>query len=200
MRTHPVETASGTEADIEVMTLPLLKPDSALADFELLELLDRCTRQARERLVRFGTVWPFGAYVCPAGYVHALESDPANYTLPHYVQYEILHDRLVAMAWDDRLIAYSLAAQINVPPELDAASTQSIRVHFESPGISTYLYTPFLPAPCRSLQPTAADRQRMRFIEPFAAAAHPNVFGAEAPPKAGGDEERPATAGLIPAF
>jgi hypothetical protein len=158
------------------MALPLLEPDSEFADFGLLELLDLCTRNARERLIRFGTVWPFGAYVCPAGYVRALESDPKNYALPHYAQYEILHDRLVAMAWDERLIAYALVAQISVPEEIDPARTQSIRVHFESPSVSTYLYTPFVAPPCRAMPPTRADWARTRFLEAFTTAANPNVF------------------------
>ena len=160
------------------MALPLFKPDSPLAEFELLELLDRSNRQARERLRRFGTVWPFGSYVCPAGFVHPLESDPANYALPHYMQYEILHDRLVAMAWKDRLIAYTLVAQIGLPPEFDAARTPSIRVHFESPEKSVYMYTPFLQAPCRAHPPTVADFQRTRFLESFVTPAGANVFEA----------------------
>lgn len=158
------------------MALPLLRPDSRLAEFELLQLLARCTVQARDRYVRFGTVWPFGLYVSPSGHVLPLESDPARYTLPHYLQYEILHDRLVNMAWQDRLIAYALGAQIALPEEVDAARTDSIRVHFESPEMSVYSYTPFQPAPCRAWPPTRADRERTRFLDEVVTPAHPNVF------------------------
>lgn len=158
------------------MALPLLRPDSRLAEFELLQLLARCTAQARERYVRFGTVWPFGLYVCPSGHVHPLESDPARYALPHYLQYEILHERLVAMAWQGRVIAYAMAAEIRLPEELDPTRTPSIRVHFESPEVSIYNYTPFLPAPCRAQPPTRADRERTRFLEPLVTPAQANVF------------------------
>ncbi|WP_374339583.1 hypothetical protein [Methyloversatilis sp.] len=160
------------------MALPLIKPDSPLAEFELLQLLSRCSAQARQRYLRFGTVWPFGVFVCPNGYVHPLESEPAKYGLPNYIQYEILHDRLVSMAWEDRLIAYALAAQIALPEELDAARTQSLRVHFESPEMSVYMYNPFIPPPCQALSPTRADRERTRFLDTFVTPANPNVFEA----------------------
>jgi len=162
------------------MALPLFKPESMLAEVELLQLLDRADHQARDRLRRFGSVWPFGAYVCPSGYVHPLESDPANYALPHYLQYEILHDRLVNMAWRDRLIAYTLVAEIALPEEIDPRRMSSLRVHFESAELSVYHYRPFTLAPCRSEPPDAADRRRIRFLEPVVTPAGRHVFEAAA--------------------
>ncbi|WP_026224726.1 hypothetical protein [Methyloversatilis thermotolerans] len=158
------------------MALPLLAPDTPWPELHLLELLDRGNRLARERLERFGTVWPFGIYVTPSGHVHPLESEPRHYPLPDYLQYEMLHDRLVELAWQERLIAYVLAARIALPPEIDAARKPALRVHFESPETSIYMYTPFDQPTPRGRVVSLFETRRTRYGDAFTTRALPLVF------------------------
>lgn len=110
---------------------------------QLHALLMYCLNFSREMLVRAGTFYPFGAVLNADGEVEARGVYDGNEHPDPRELYKLLEDSFVAQAQAGSIMAFALAANVDVPTAYDSPFPDAIRVRLEAPGYSRFVYSPF---------------------------------------------------------
>lgn len=120
--------------------------------FELLGgLLQHCQLVSRKLLADAGEFYPFGAFVTPANEVQALGMLGVEHPNTQEA-YSFLRGAISQMWAERRVIAYAIAANVDIPAEYKSPYSDGVRVHVEAPGYSRYIYTPYRILPHRGLR------------------------------------------------
>jgi len=120
--------------------------------------------------------YPFGAFINARGQLEALGAHHGNERPASQDIYRLLHESVVALAAEKKIIAYGLAANVNIPPELSAPVGDGIRVHIETTEYSRYVYTPYRFLRYRAIRRFLAFLPITEYAEPITIDLEPTVF------------------------
>ena len=142
----------------------------------LAALLRYCEEFAKQMLVEAGEFHPFGAFVDPEGQLQALAGHLGTEWPKGADLYSFLQGAVSQMAVQERLIAYALAANVNVPSSLEAPFHDGIRVQVEAPEYSRLVYTPYRMLPLKPLRRFLVVLPLVEYAEPIAVETPPSAF------------------------
>jgi hypothetical protein len=109
----------------------------------LAALLRFCEVFAKQMVANGGEFYPFGAFLNNQGGVEALAAHIGVEYPNSQELYQFLHGAISAMAAEKKLIAYAIAANVDIPARFESPFRDGIRVHIEAPGYSRFVYTPY---------------------------------------------------------
>ncbi len=142
---------------------------------QLATLLRYCEDFAKQMLGEAGEFHPFGAFLNGEGKVEALSAYLGGQLQEHEL-YSLLQGAVSSLAAQGKLKAYAIAANVNIPSQLEAAYPDGIRVHVESPGYSRMVYTPYQLLSYRPLRKFLAFLPLVEYLEPIAVDVNGSAF------------------------
>jgi hypothetical protein len=144
----------------------------------LASLLEYCESFAKRMLVEAGEFHPFGALLSSSGQVQALAGH-LGVELPkgHHL-YQFLQGAVGQLAGQQEILAYALAANVNIPPSFNSPFPDGVRVHVEANGYSRMVYTPYRCLPHRGIRKFLAVLPIVEYAEPIAVDVPPISFHA----------------------
>jgi hypothetical protein len=142
----------------------------------LAALLRYCEEFAKQMLAEAGEFHPFGAFLDPKSQLQALGGHLGTERPKGSDLYSFLQGAVSEMAVQERLIAYALAANVNVPSSLEAPFQEGIRVQVEAPQYSRLVYTPYRILPLKPLRRFLVVLPLVEYAEPIAVDAPPSAF------------------------
>ncbi|HYJ53071.1 MAG TPA: hypothetical protein VEW04_07850, partial [Allosphingosinicella sp.] len=102
-----------------------------------------CTEFARRMLEDVGEFYPFGAEINASRELAALGfSDGEERPLPQEL-YSYAQNVLTQRAASGEVLGAAIAANVDIPPQLDPTYPDGIRVHVESEGFCRLIYLPY---------------------------------------------------------
>ena len=91
-----------------------------------------------------GEFYPFGGFVNQGGKVEAMGAHLGEEHPDPKEAFSFLHDSFAQMEREGKLVAYAVAANVNIPHEYSPPVPDGIRVHVVAPGVcNRYVYTPY---------------------------------------------------------
>lgn len=142
----------------------------------LAHLLHYCESFAKQMLSGAGEFYPFGAFVNSQGNVEALGGHMGDERPNPQDLYRFMQSAIAEMAAERKLVAYAVAANVNVPGEFNSPFPDGIRVHVEASGYARYIYTPYRLLPYRAFRKFLAVVPTVEYAEQITVEVQPNVF------------------------
>jgi hypothetical protein len=143
---------------------------------QLVQLLQYCESFAKQMLINSAEFYPFGAFINAHGKIEALGAYDGQEHPNSQDVYRLLNDSVVQMAREGKIIAYGLAANVNIPSQFESPHVDGIRVHVEAPEYSRHIYTPYRVLPYRALRRFLAFLPVVEYAEPITVDLEPAVF------------------------
>ena len=110
---------------------------------KLEELLNYCTSFAKQMVESHGAFHPFGAVIVSAGTLNAVGADVGDEHPHGATVFEFLQSAMRTQFRKREIIAASIAADVNIPPEYQPVYPDGIRVLLECAGYARYIYLPY---------------------------------------------------------
>jgi hypothetical protein len=114
----------------------------------VVHLLHYCETFAKQMLSASGEFYPFAAFVNPEGKLEAMAADLGSERPSPRELLELLHGALNQMERDGKLIAFAIAANVDIPKEYSPPAPDGIRIQLVAPGLcNRFVYTPYRQLP-----------------------------------------------------
>jgi len=110
---------------------------------QLEELLNYCIGFAKQMVESHGAFHPFGAVIVPGGTLNAVGADIGEEDPHGAAVFQFLQSAMRARFQKHEVIAASIAANVNIPPQYQPIYPDGIRVLLECSGYSRYIYLPY---------------------------------------------------------
>jgi hypothetical protein len=115
----------------------------AIDPHKLEELLNYCIDFAKQMIESHGAFHPFGAVIVSSGTLNAVGADVGE-EHPHGAKvFQFLQRAMRAQFEKGEIIAASIAADVNIPPDYQPVYSDGVRVLMECAGYSRYIYLPY---------------------------------------------------------
>ena len=115
----------------------------AVDPHKLEELLNYCIGFAKQMVESHGAFHPFGAVIVSAGTVNAVGADVGEEHPHGATVFQFLQGTMRAHFQKREIIAASIAADVNIPPQYQPVYPDGIRVLLECARYSRYIYLPY---------------------------------------------------------
>lgn len=139
---------------------------------QLHEMLTYCMEFAQTMLEKAGEFYPFGAALDVEGQVVAQGGwDGEEHPNPRDI-YQLLGIAFAKLAEERKIKGAALAANVNVPDELESQVRDALRVHLEGEGFSRFIYVPYILTQRGVLWKT----RRVEFLDPIPVQIPPALF------------------------
>ena len=110
---------------------------------KLEELLNYCTEFARQMIRENGEFHPFGAVIDSNGQLMAVGAS-AGEVIPEEAElYGFLQNSMKSQFLNGEIVACAIAANVNLPAQLESRFPDGIRVLVECAGYSRFNYLPY---------------------------------------------------------
>ena len=110
----------------------------------VVQLLQHCESFARQMLATSGEFYPFGAFVNLEGKVEAMGAHLGSEHSNSQELFRFLREALAQMEKEEKLLAYVIASNADIPKAYSPPFTDDIRVHVVAPEVChRYVYTPY---------------------------------------------------------
>ncbi len=151
------------------------------ADLDALAaLLQYCESFAKQMLSRAGEFPPFGSFLnAESGKVDALGALTGAENPTGVATYQLLESFVSERARAGSLLAYGLAANVNMPKHLNSPFPDGIRIHVEAPGYSRIIYIPYRLLPFAPLRRFLAFLPTVHYAEEIAVDTSPKQFSTQ---------------------
>ena len=110
---------------------------------QLHKVLMDCVNRARNVLEHAGTFYPLGSEIRADGQLNGVAGHNGEEHPNPADLYKLLADSFLAKARSGEVIAAGLAANADIPAELEDPTRDGIRVWLEGLGFSRYVYFPY---------------------------------------------------------
>ncbi len=110
----------------------------------VVQLLQYCESFAKQMLATSGEFYPFGAFVDLEGRVEVMGAHLGSEHPNPQELFSFLQGALAQMGKEEKLLAYGIAANVDIPKEYSPPFPDGIRVHVVAPDVChRYIYTPY---------------------------------------------------------
>jgi hypothetical protein len=140
------------------------------AEEQLNKLLMHCVGFAETMLKSGGAFYPFAAFIDPDSRVSIARTNDADKHTDKLELYNRLTNTLVEMAKTSKDLAVAISADVNIPQQHSAPSSDGVRVHMESPIFSRFVYVPY------KLSKEQGDITHVELFAPFSVEVAPQFF------------------------
>ncbi len=141
----------------------------------LANLVHHCESFARQMLATQGGFLPFATFVNDRDElemigVQATPRDNAQAVL------ESLQGAIARLASERRLIAFAVAANVDIPARFEPPCPDGIRIHVETPGYARDVYTPYRLLPHQRMRKFLAILPTVAYDKPIDVDVAPTLF------------------------
>ena len=150
----------------------LVTPLDALAS-----LLTHCESFSKQMLVEHGQFHPFGAFINERWEMELLGADLGDNGAETAPAYQALFFTLSSLAKEGKARAYAIAANVDIPKELESPVPDAIRIQAEAPGYSRFIYTPYRYLPYQGLRKFLVIFPLVEYRDTIAVDIEPQAFG-----------------------